>query len=65
MAALVLAAMWVAFGPGPRECSVSVSAFSGFAADWLCRGVFGFGALVGTALFVWLFWRLLGSHNVG
>ncbi len=64
MAALVLTAMWVAFGPGSRECSVSLSQFSGFAGDWLCRGVFGFGALVGAALLVWLFRRVLGSHNV-
>lgn len=64
MAALVLTAMWVAFGPGSRECSVSFSEFSGFGSDWLCRGVFGFGALVGAALLVWLFRRALGSHNV-
>jgi hypothetical protein len=64
IAALVLTAIWVAFGPGSRECSVSFSLFSGLASDWLCRGVFGFGALVGAALLVWLFRRALGSHNV-
>ena len=64
MAALVLTAIWLAFGPGSRECSVSFSLFRGFASDWLCRGVFGFGALVGTALLVWLFRRALGSHDV-
>jgi hypothetical protein len=64
MGALVLTAMWVAFGPGSRECSVSFSQFSGFASDWLCRGVFGFGALVGAAFLVWLFRRALGSQNV-
>ena len=63
-AALVLTAMWVAFGPGSRECSVSLPLFNGIAADWLCRGVFGFGALVGAAFVVWLFRRVLGSHNV-
>ncbi len=64
MAALVLTAIWVAFGPGSRECSVSLSQFSGVASDWLCRGVFGFGALIGAALLVWLFRRALGPRNV-
>jgi hypothetical protein len=64
MAALVLTAVWVAFGPGSRECSVSFAQFAGVASDWLCRGVFGFGALVGAALLVWLFRRALESRNV-
>ena len=50
VAALVLAAVWVAFGPGSRECSVSLAQFGSVATDWLCRGMFGSGALVGAAL---------------
>ncbi len=63
LAALALTAIWVAFGPGSRECSVSlaswVGSYVGMGSDWVCRGVFGFGAVVGTIVLLWSAWRAL------
>ena len=64
MAALVLTALWVALGPGSRECTVSLSSFGWLGSSWLCRGVFGFGALVGVAVLLWVFLRALRRQNV-
>ena len=45
--ALMVPAVWIAFGPGPRNCAAALAFFSTTASDWVCRGVFGFGALIG------------------
>jgi hypothetical protein len=42
-------ASWIAFGPGPRECAISVAGFlfsSGWANEIACRAGFGIGALL-------------------
>lgn len=44
VAGLFVPAAWVAFGAGPRECTVSLPFLSAVAPDLLCRGVFGLGA---------------------
>ena len=45
---------WVAFGPGPRDCAVSVSvtflARHGFGGATLCRGAFGVATLLALAI---------------
>jgi hypothetical protein len=49
---LVVPALWIAIGPGPMHCSVSLPFFTTAAADWLCRGAFGLGALLGLVILV-------------
>lgn len=41
-----LIAAWLALSPGPRQCLVRNPILAGVSPDWLCRGVFGFGAAV-------------------
>lgn len=48
--------LWIAFGPGERECSISIPFLQTVAADALCRGAFGIGALL-VALFLGLLVR--------
>ena len=43
---MVLPAMWIAFGAGPRQCTASLP-IPGLASDIVCRSVFGLGALIG------------------
>lgn len=37
---------WIAFGPGERECSMSIPLLQTTSPDALCRGAFGFGTLL-------------------
>ena len=53
---LFVVSSWVAFGPGERECSMSIPLLQAVAPDALCRGAFGIGALL-IALFLGLFVR--------
>jgi hypothetical protein len=48
---MVLPGIWIAFGKGERECTVSLP-FLQFASDALCRGAFGVGALLGMCILV-------------
>ena len=47
--AMVLPGIWVAFGKGERECTVSLP-FLQFASDALCRGAFAIGAVLGVGI---------------
>ncbi len=47
---------WIAFGPGERACSMSFPLLHADIGDALCRGAFGFGALL-MALFLALLAR--------
>jgi hypothetical protein len=53
---LFVVSVWVAFGPGARECSMSIPFLQTVAPDALCRGAFGIGALL-VASFLGLFVR--------
>ena len=61
--ALLVPGAWLAFGPGVRECSVSVPFFSTAGSELLCRGAFRFGALLVVALLVWVVLRALRQQN--
>jgi len=37
---------WVAFGPGARECTMSLGFMSRAASEIVCRGAFGSGAVL-------------------
>jgi hypothetical protein len=37
---------WLALGAGPRHCFFRGPILAGMSPDWLCRGVFGFGAVM-------------------
>ena len=50
VAALVTPALWIALGPGARGCTFSFGLLSAIASEWLCRGAFGIGALLGLAI---------------
>ena len=65
MGALLVPGAWVAFGPGVRECSVSVPFFSHVGSELLCRGAFGLGTLIVAALLVWVVLRALRQQNAG
>ena len=53
---MLVVSLWIAFGPGERECSMSIPFVQTVAPDALCRGAFGIGALL-VALFVGLLVR--------
>jgi hypothetical protein len=54
---------WLALGPGPRPCFVRGPIWAGMSPDWLCRGVFGFGAAILAAMLFIAIRRLPGSRN--
>jgi hypothetical protein len=43
---LFVVSLWIAFGPGERECSMSLPFIQSIAPDALCRGAFGVGAIL-------------------
>ena len=43
--------LWIAIGPGERECSMTISFFRSGADDLVCRGAFGLGSAL-LALFL-------------
>jgi hypothetical protein len=53
---LFAVSLWVTFGPGDRECSMSIPLLRTLAPDALCRAAFGTGALL-IALFLALMVR--------
>jgi cytosine/uracil/thiamine/allantoin permease len=53
---MLVVSLWIAFGPGDRECSMSIPFVQTVAPDALCRGAFGIGALL-VALFIGVFMR--------
>jgi asparagine N-glycosylation enzyme membrane subunit Stt3 len=62
---MLLIAAWLALGSGPRQCFVRGPGLAGISPDWLCRGVFGFGAAILVAMLFLAIRRLLGSRNAG
>ena len=54
---------WLALGAGPRHCFFRGPILAGMSPDWLCRGVFGFGAVMLAAMLVIAIGRLAGSRN--
>ena len=53
---------WVAFGPGPRECSIAIAGLL-LEADWAsesaCRAGFGIGAILLDGIVLWMIARSL------
>jgi hypothetical protein len=49
---LFLPGAWIAFGAGRRECTATLAFVSTGAGEWVCRGVFGLGALIVSLFFV-------------
>jgi hypothetical protein len=46
---------WIAFGAGDRHCTGSATFFGAFnAGDTVCRGVFGFGAILIWVALIWI-----------
>ena len=60
---LFVVSLWVAFGPGPRECSVSLSFVQGVAADALCRGAFAIGAILVGLFIVLAIYRIVSKRS--
>ena len=51
---LLVPGLWVAIGPGGRECSFSLGFLGGTASEFACRTGFGVGALLCLILLVLL-----------
>lgn len=64
-AGLLVPATWVALGPGPRECTFSVTFFEGVAPGAVCRLAFGIGALGLAVVLVALLVRAGRSGRAG
>ena len=63
--ALATPAAWIAFGPGGRECTMSMPFLVAAASEMLCRGAFGLGLLLVVfvaALVAWRAWRRDAEH---
>jgi hypothetical protein len=58
MGAFAAIANWIAFGPGPRECSIAIAGFlfdsASYANEIACRAGFGIGAGVIDACILWM-----------
>ena len=50
VAGLLVPGLWIAFGPGPMTCTVSLLGVSGAGSDWVCRLGFGIGSLIGAVV---------------
>lgn len=46
LAGMLLAGLWIAVGPGSRQCLAGVFRASGMISEAACRAAFGLGALV-------------------
>jgi len=47
---LLVPGAWIALSSGPLNCSVSLPFLTTVAADWMCRGAFGLGTLLGLVI---------------
>jgi hypothetical protein len=65
VASLLTPGAWIAFGPGPRECTVVLPFASAAGSELVCRRAFGLGAVLVAAFLVWLVKRALRSANAG
>ena len=59
VAGLLAPAVWIALGPGPRACTVTLPFLSTDAAEVICRGAFGVGALLAIVLLVLMVNRVI------
>lgn len=63
MASLAAIVNWIAFGPGPRECTVEFSVLyfesGGWESGFACRAGFGVGALLMDGAVLWMAARAL------
>jgi hypothetical protein len=60
---LFAVSVWVAFGPGQRECSISLPFVQSLAPDALCRGAFGVGAILVGLFLVLVLRRTIGNRS--
>jgi len=51
---LLVPFLWVTFGPGPQEWSVSIGNIGGEASNWVCRIGFGLGSILGLVILVFV-----------
>jgi hypothetical protein len=65
LCALLLIELWIAFGPGARQCTIRVPGLASLPADLGCRSVFGLGALLVGVMLVLAIrgWRSLRSEG--
>jgi hypothetical protein len=59
---LFVVSVWVAFGPGERECSFSLPFFQSGASDAVCRGAFGIGAILVGLFLVLVLRQIIGNR---
>jgi len=65
LAAMFLVELWVAFGPGTRQCALRVPGLADFPANLGCRFAFGLGALLVGVMLVLAVrgWRNIRSES--
>ena len=51
--------MWIAFGPGERNCSVSIPFLQTVAPETACRGAFGIGSFLIGLFLVFMLVRIV------
>lgn len=57
-------AVWIAFGAGARECSVSLPYLFGVARGGSCRVAFAIASVMGLAMLVWAIRRALRAGKL-
>jgi len=62
---LFVVCAWVAFGPGQRECSVSLPFVKSITGDAICRGAFGIGAILMGLFLLLVLRRAFADRSVG
>ena len=63
MCALLVPGLWIAVGPGARDCSFSLGFLSSVASELFCRAGFGLGPLLCVALLVLLVGRAFKANR--
>jgi hypothetical protein len=60
---LLVPGFWIAFGPGPMTCTVSLLGVSGAGSDWMCRIGFGIASLIGALVLAVVVARFLRARK--
>ena len=63
MFGLLVPGLWIALGPGARDCSFSLGFLSSVASELFCRAGFGLGALLCVAFLVLLVGRAFKANR--
>jgi hypothetical protein len=63
VAGLLVPGFWIAFAPGPRDCTISIVGISGAGSELACRIGFGIGELLGALVLALLIGRIFQVNS--